>query len=103
VTPGIANLTTIEQTDQSEHPLIFNMEMDPGETMPLPTHSEEYKTMRPILEKIIVDHRASMTKAIPDLNYCDDAVMNWSPPGCASSGQCITPPDHNKQLCYWDH
>ena len=77
--------------------------MDPGETMPLQVNGGQYKKMRPILEKIIADHSASMTRAIPDLNYCDDAVMNWSPPGCAKRGQCITPPESNKQLCYWDH
>ena len=79
------------------------MEMDPDETMPLQTNGGQYKKMRPILEKIIADHRASMTRAIPDLNYCDDAVMNWSPPGCEKRGQCIKPPASDKQLCYWDH
>ena len=77
--------------------------MDPGERMPINPNSNEYKIQKSTLEAIIDDHRKHLKLGEPVLNYCDDAVMHWSPPGCQELGKCLPIPQSNKQLCYWDH
>ena len=79
------------------------MDKNPGETLPLPVKSDEYKRVRSLLEKIIKKHRESLIKAKPDLNLCDPAVMNWAPPGCQQINKCLPVPKSNVTKCYWDH
>ena len=99
----VANLTTTTQTDHSSQPLIFNMDKDPSETLPLPFTSPEYIEARARLEKIIKNHEATLIKGKPELNMCDPKVMNWAPPGCEAIDKCLPIPKSNLTECYWDH
>ena len=79
------------------------MAMDPGERVPINPKSEEYKTQRVIVQNIIDEHRKNLKWGTPELNYCDDAVMHWRPPGCEELNRCLPVPPSDKKLCYWDH
>ena len=40
----------------------------------------------------------------PELNYCDETLKNWAPPGCEEVNCCLPVPTHNTvHLCEWDH
>ena len=56
-----------------------------------------------ILMMVMIDHRASMTPATPQLETCDEAVMNWSPPGCDLLGLCQPVPQSRPYKCFWPH
>ncbi|CBY34342.1 unnamed protein product [Oikopleura dioica] len=100
---NVPNVTTEVQTDHSKAPVIYNIGQDPSEKLPLPTKSAEYKQQRPILEKIIAEHQKTLVLGTPQLNYCDDSVMHWAPPGCEKLGKCLPTPASNYAKCYWDN
>ena len=102
---SIANVTT---TDMRHHgdktPVIFHLGRDPGERYSLGTKTREYKEALISISKVvagmntspnsplmnvlrcktlsILDHRADMVPGAPQLEVCDEAVMNWAPAGC---------------------
>lgn len=103
--PGfeVENMTTTNQTDHSDMPILFNIDQDPTERYPLSPHSAEYTKQVPALLQIVFDHRGKLVKGEPQLNWCDPAVMHWAPPGCEALGQCLQAPPSNPTKCYWPH
>lgn len=103
--PGfeVPNVTTSNQTDHSERPILFNIDMDPTERYPVGFSSAEYKEQVPILSQVVADHNKKLVKGEPQLNWCDPAVMHWAPPGCEALGQCLPVPPSKPTLCYWPH
>ena len=119
----MTNVTTDTQVDHSDEPIIFHIQRDPGETFPLHPHTTEYREGNyrlgiltyfssnqtfnvaavTQLWQIYVDHRSKMIRGVPQLNICDKAVMNWSPPGCKSLNNCLEAPLSNPIKCVWDH
>ncbi|KAK3854612.1 hypothetical protein Pcinc_038922 [Petrolisthes cinctipes] len=103
--PGeeIPNLTTPIPTNHTGQPILFNIEVDPGEKYPLSRFTQEYSKQVTELQQVVSDHEAQLVPGEPMLNWCDNAVMHWSPPGCEALGECISPPESNPYLCFWDH
>ncbi|RUS86588.1 hypothetical protein EGW08_005669 [Elysia chlorotica] len=103
--PGqnVQNMTVRQQEDHSQQPLLFNLAKDYGEKYQIKPNSAEYKSVIPKITAAVKEHLDHLKKGEPQLNYCDDAVMNWAPPGCKEIGQCLPIPPSNKQLCYWPH
>ncbi|XP_046328967.2 N-acetylgalactosamine-6-sulfatase-like isoform X1 [Haliotis rufescens] len=103
--PGeiIANVTTHDQTNHSSQPLLFHLGRDPGEKYLIKPASAEYKSVMPGIMQEISKHQAALMPGKPQLNWCDKAVMNWSPPGCEKLNKCITPPPSAPVLCTWPH
>ena len=100
---SIDNVTT---TDMRHHgdktPVIFHLRRDPGERYPLGAKTQEYKEALMSISKVVagmntspnsllslslstLDHRADMVPGAPQLEVCDEAVMNWAPAGCKVS------------------
>ncbi|KAK7082171.1 hypothetical protein SK128_002731, partial [Halocaridina rubra] len=103
--PGflVPNVTTSNQTDHSDRPLLFNIDKDPGERYPVESHTAEYNQQIPILLNVMINHHRDLVKGEPQLNWCDPAVMHWAPPGCDALGQCLPVPPSNPTRCYWPH
>jgi N-acetylgalactosamine-6-sulfatase len=103
--PGeeIANVTTHNQVNRTSKPLLFHLGRDPGEKYFIRPETSEYIEAMKVIQPIVDDHHKRMVKGVPQLNYCDPAVMNWSPPGCEELNQCFRAPPHHKTLCYWPH
>ncbi|KAF0300809.1 N-acetylgalactosamine-6-sulfatase [Amphibalanus amphitrite] len=103
--PGmsIANLTTPEQINRTDTPVVIDLSRDPGEMYQLPTYTDEYQTEVNKMYKVITDHVTDMVKGRPALDWCDQAVMNWSPSGCEALNDCLTPPKSDPYRCYWPH
>ncbi|XP_067652169.1 N-acetylgalactosamine-6-sulfatase-like isoform X2 [Haliotis asinina] len=103
--PGemIANVTTHDQTNHSSQPLLFHLGKDPGEKYLIKPDSAEYRSVMPGIIQVISEHQAALVPGKPQLNWCDKAVMNWSPPGCEKLNKCITPPPSKPALCTWVH
>ena len=97
------NVTTTDMRNHGDRPKVFNLARDPGERYPLSEKSKEYKTVVETIRRIADEHRVGMKPAAPQLNWCDRAVMNWSPPGCEEIGQCIKPPTSKPWKCFWPH
>lgn len=97
------NVTTEEQVDHSDQPILFNLEMDPQERYPIPPANPEYKFKMAELMSIYNEHLKTMVKGKPQLNWCDISVMNWAPLGCEKFKSCYKIPKSNPQKCYWDH
>ncbi|KAL4234659.1 hypothetical protein ACF0H5_006300 [Mactra antiquata] len=103
--PGqiIENVTTHNQVNQTAQPLLFHLGRDPGEKYIIKPGSSEYKeNIGPILTAV-EDHKKNLIPGEPQLNWCDDAVMNWSPPGCEKLNQCYTAPPSKPTKCVWNH
>ena len=103
--PGeyVANVTTHKQMNYTASPLLFNLGTDPGEKYLIRHDTEEYKTAMATIEKIVQDHKSKMKRGIPQMNVCDQAVMNWAPPGCKKLGKCLKIPPSKPRLCVWRH
>lgn len=103
--PGeeIDGVTTHEQVNHTVEPLLFHLGRDPGEKYSIKSHNEEYKNAMPQMMKIVVDHKAKLVAGEPQLNMCDDSVMNWAPPGCDKLGRCLHGPLPNPHKCSWPH
>jgi len=101
--PGqsVLNVTTHDQVNRTLDPVVFNINRDPGEKYVL--KGREYNQAMKIISPIVAEHKATLEKGAPSLNYCDNAVMNWSPPGCDELNYCLPVPQSKPKLCYWDH
>ncbi|XP_029464480.1 N-acetylgalactosamine-6-sulfatase [Rhinatrema bivittatum] len=103
--PG-QNVTGVTTHDQKEHthiPLLFHLGRDPGEKYPLSVTSAEYQDALREISAIVQQHKETLIPGEPQLNICDRAVMNWSPPGCEKLGKCLTPPPSKPWKCIWPH
>ncbi|KAL3860549.1 hypothetical protein ACJMK2_010665 [Sinanodonta woodiana] len=103
--PGeeIENVTTHEQVNQSSLPLLFHIGRDFGEKYIIKPNSVEYKMVMPKIIAAVENHKANLVPGIPQLNLCDDAVMNWSPPGCEKLNKCLKAPPSKPYKCPWPH
>ncbi|XP_053565262.1 N-acetylgalactosamine-6-sulfatase isoform X1 [Bombina bombina] len=103
--PGqnISGVTTHTQTEHSINPLLFHLGRDPGEKYPISVLKTEYQEAMNRISYVVRQHQQTMVPGEPQLNICDLAVMNWSPPGCEKLGKCLTPPESNPWKCDWPH
>ncbi|WAR11674.1 GALNS-like protein [Mya arenaria] len=103
--PGesIANVTTHDQVNNTAQPLLFHVGRDPGEKYFIRPHTSEYKQNIGGILSVVEDHKKHLVPGKPQLNWCDNSVMNWSPPGCEKLGQCYKGPPSNPQKCVWPH
>ncbi|KAM9301603.1 N-acetylgalactosamine-6-sulfatase [Gastrophryne carolinensis] len=103
--PGqnITGITTHEQTEHDINPLLFHLGKDPGEKYPISVLSNEYHDVMLRISSVVRHHTESMIPGEPQLNVCDLAVMNWSPPGCEKLGKCLTAPESKPWKCVWPH
>lgn len=104
--PGqdIAGVTTHNQTDHTSKPLLFHIGRDPGEKYPISPNTPEYKKEMPLLMKEIQNHMVLLVPATPQLNMCDEGVMNWAPAGCnKGQNKCYKGPPSKPYNCTWPH
>ncbi|XP_030060454.1 N-acetylgalactosamine-6-sulfatase isoform X2 [Microcaecilia unicolor] len=103
--PG-QNVTGVTTHDQEEHtkiPILFHLGRDPGEKYPLSVISAEYQDAMRGISATVLQHKETLIPGEPQLNMCDLAVMNWSPPGCEKLNKCLTPPPAKPWKCLWTH
>uniref|UniRef100_A0A8C6RVR0 Galactosamine (N-acetyl)-6-sulfatase n=1 Tax=Nannospalax galili TaxID=1026970 RepID=A0A8C6RVR0_NANGA len=103
--PGqnVSGVTTHTQEEHTELPLIFHLGQDPGERFPLSFASAEYQAALSRTTLVVQQHQESLVPGQPQLNVCNQAVMNWAPPGCEKLGKCLTPPESVPEKCSWPH
>ncbi|KAI0214063.1 N-acetylgalactosamine-6-sulfatase [Lamellibrachia satsuma] len=103
--PGqmVVNVTTSQQVDHSSQPILFHLGKDPGEKFFIKPSSLEYQKVMPGLRAIVAKHEAQLVRGKPQLNWCDEAVQNWAPPGCEKLNKCLKAPPSNPFKCDWDH
>uniref|UniRef100_A0AAR2L0V6 Sulfatase N-terminal domain-containing protein n=1 Tax=Pygocentrus nattereri TaxID=42514 RepID=A0AAR2L0V6_PYGNA len=103
--PGqeVAGVTTHTQQEHTMQPLIFHLGRDPGEKYPISVLSEEYLAVLRRVTSVVEQHQKTLIPGQPQLNMCDLAVMNWSPPGCEQLGKCLKPPPSQPWKCDWPH
>ncbi|XP_072451871.1 N-acetylgalactosamine-6-sulfatase [Chiloscyllium punctatum] len=103
--PGqnVTGVTTHDQKDYTIQPLLFHLGRDPGERYPIRFSHQEYETAMRKITNIVQHHKSSLVPGEPQLNVCDQAVMNWSPPGCEKLGKCLKIPRSNPWKCNWPH
>ncbi|XP_036440317.1 LOW QUALITY PROTEIN: N-acetylgalactosamine-6-sulfatase [Colossoma macropomum] len=103
--PGqeVAGVTTHTQQEHTMQPLIFHLGRDPGEKYPISVLSEEYQAVLRRVTSVVEQHQKTLIPGQPQLNMCDLAVMNWSPPGCKQLGKCLKPPPSQPWKCDWPH
>lgn len=103
--PGqqVDGVTTHEQTNRTVSPVMFHLGTDPSERFPLQPGSAYYLRRLIKFSKIIYFHKKNLTPGIPQLNWCDNSVMNWAPPGCESLQRCLPKPPSKPYLCNWTH
>ncbi|KAK8380460.1 hypothetical protein O3P69_016802 [Scylla paramamosain] len=103
--PGaeVPNVTTPTPTDHSGRPILFNVEVDPGERYPISPSSSTYRNIVPMLLNVIREHNEKLVPGEPQLNWCDRAVMHWAPPGCETLNECLPVPESHPTLCVWPH
>ncbi|XP_072136154.1 N-acetylgalactosamine-6-sulfatase isoform X2 [Mobula birostris] len=103
--PGqsVTGITTHDQQDHSNQPLLFHLGQDPGERFPISFSHQEYEQETRRISLVVQEHQASLEPGEPQLNICDRAVMNWSPPGCEKLGKCLKIPSSAPWKCIWPH
>ncbi|KAM6251198.1 N-acetylgalactosamine-6-sulfatase isoform 2-T2 [Spheniscus humboldti] len=103
--PGqnVSGVTTHTQEEHTTLPLLFHLGRDPGEKYPLSFASDEYQRAMERISVVVQQHKVTMVPGEPQLNVCDKAVMNWSPPGCEKLGKCLKPPKSDPKKCFWPH
>lgn len=103
--PGsyLRNFITNDLVSHEQNPIVFHLERDPGERFPIPQDSKTYKEVKTHLFQLKEKHNKEMKRGKPVLNYCDDAAMNWSPPGCKELNMCLPAPPSKQYLCHWPH
>lgn len=65
--------------------------------------SEEYQQAVEHISGLVQQHKATLVPGQPQLNMCDQAVMNWAPPGCEKLGKCLKAPESDPKKCSWPH
>ncbi|XP_066493109.1 N-acetylgalactosamine-6-sulfatase isoform X2 [Tiliqua scincoides] len=103
--PGqnVSGVTTHDQEEHTKLPLLFHLGRDPGEKYPLSFTSAEYQTVLEGISPVVEQHKELLLPGQPQLNVCDQAVMNWAPPGCEKLGKCLKPPRSDPKKCIWPH
>nr|KAI8743502.1 N-acetylgalactosamine-6-sulfatase-like [Biomphalaria glabrata] len=103
--PGenVVEVTTHDQTNHTLQPLLFDLGADPGEKYVIKPTSPVYQKHMPTIMSIVKEHLANLVPGVPQLNLCDDAVMNWAPLGCEKLGRCLPIPKSNPSKCDWPH
>uniref|UniRef100_A0A3P9HYJ7 N-acetylgalactosamine-6-sulfatase n=1 Tax=Oryzias latipes TaxID=8090 RepID=A0A3P9HYJ7_ORYLA len=103
--PGqeVAGVTTHEQKEHTQQPIIFHLGRDPGEKYPLSVLSEEYQDASNWISMVVQKHKETLVPGMPQLNMCDMAVMNWAPAGCEKLGKCLKVPKSEPWKCDWPH
>ncbi|XP_055861023.1 N-acetylgalactosamine-6-sulfatase-like isoform X1 [Biomphalaria glabrata] len=103
--PGenVVEVTTHDQKNHTLQPLLFDLGADPGEKYVIKPTSPVYQKHMPSIISIVKEHLANLVPGVPQLNLCDDAVMNWAPPGCEKLGRCLPIPKSNPSKCDWPH
>ncbi|KAG0698748.1 N-acetylgalactosamine-6-sulfatase [Chionoecetes opilio] len=103
--PGaeVPNVTTPTPTNHTARPILFNVEVDPGERYPVSHLSRTYKDAIQMLKKVVKEHEEKLVPGEPQLNWCDQAVMHWRPHGCEALKECLPIPQSNPYLCDWPH
>ncbi|XP_026634532.1 N-acetylgalactosamine-6-sulfatase isoform X2 [Microtus ochrogaster] len=103
--PGqnVSGVTTHSQEEHTKLPLIFHLGRDPGERFPFSFASDEYQDALSRITPVVQQHQMSLVPGQPQLNVCNQAVMNWAPPGCEKLGKCLTPPESVPEKCSWSH
>ena len=99
----IPNVTVHDQVNHTDQPVLFNVDRDPGEKYIISPKSREYKIAMAIIGPVVDEHKSTLVKGKPSLNYCDKAVENWAPQGCEDIGYCLPIPASNPKKCVWDH
>ncbi|KAK2549987.1 Aurora kinase A-A [Acropora cervicornis] len=59
----------------------------------------EYREVMPAIEKLVSEHKSTLIAGDPQLNICDQSVMNWSPPGCELLDECFKAPPSDPTKC----
>uniref|UniRef100_A0A3B3CEY7 N-acetylgalactosamine-6-sulfatase n=1 Tax=Oryzias melastigma TaxID=30732 RepID=A0A3B3CEY7_ORYME len=103
--PGqeVGGVTTHEQKEHTQQPIIFHLGRDPGEKYPLSVLSKEYQDALSWISTVVQKHKESLVPGMPQLNMCDMAVMNWAPAGCEKLGKCLKVPKSEPWKCDWPH
>uniref|UniRef100_G1U304 Galactosamine (N-acetyl)-6-sulfatase n=1 Tax=Oryctolagus cuniculus TaxID=9986 RepID=G1U304_RABIT len=103
--PGqdVAGVTTHTQEEHTKLPLIFHLGRDPGERYPLSFASAEYQEALRRVGPVVQQHQEALVPGEPQLNVCNQAVMNWAPPGCEKLGKCLRAPESVPEKCSWPH
>lgn len=103
--PGesIENVTTHDQVNRTTEPLLFHIGRDPGEKYIIRPHTTEYREVIKEIMSVVMEHKRTMVQGEPQLNICDPAVMNWSPPGCEKLNKCLPVPPSKPVKCTWTH
>jgi len=103
--PGnyVDGITTHDLTNHTSSPKLFHVVRDPGERYLIPNNSNEYKNIIQKFIKIFNEHVKSVVPGQPVLNWCDRAVMHWSPPGCKQINMCLPVPQSKPYKCVWPH
>lgn len=103
--PGqnVSGVTTHTQEEHTKLPLLFHLGRDPGERFPLSFASSEYQDALSRIKLVVQQHQDSLVPGQPQLNMCNQAVMNWAPPGCEKLGKCLPPPESVLKKCSWSH
>uniref|UniRef100_A0A672GC31 Sulfatase N-terminal domain-containing protein n=1 Tax=Salarias fasciatus TaxID=181472 RepID=A0A672GC31_SALFA len=98
--PGV---TTHNQTEYTLQPIIFHLGRDPGEKFPLSVLTKEYLDALRSVSAVVEYHEKTLVPGVPQLNMCDQAVMNWAPAGCEKLGKCLDAPKSKPWKCSWPH
>jgi len=101
----VANLTTLDQRNQTAAPPLVYLGADPGERYPFfATTLPAYPQIVASVNAVVAAHTAAMGPwAAPQLDLCDNAAGNWAPPGCEAVGECLPVPRSNVTRCLWYH
>ncbi|KAJ7374779.1 hypothetical protein OS493_005129 [Desmophyllum pertusum] len=103
--PGenVTGITTHEQMNYTAAPALFHLGWDPGEKYPIRSTDQEYKDVMDVIRKLVSEHKSSLVPGEPQFNVCDNAVMNWAPPGCEEMDECYKAPPSQPWKCTWPH
>lgn len=103
--PGenVTGVTTHEQMNYTTSPVLFHLGRDPGEKYPIRSTKQEYKDVMVTIRKLVSAHKSSLVPGEPQFNFCDEAVMNWAPPGCEEIDECYKGPPSHPYKCPWPH
>ncbi|XP_063690653.1 N-acetylgalactosamine-6-sulfatase-like [Bolinopsis microptera] len=103
--PGeyVKDVTTPDQVNRTSNPIVINLDNDPGEKYTI-TSGARFKEAMALINPYLQEHRDTMVRGEPSLNYCDKMVMNWAPRGCEEINYCLQGPTTSSiKLCGWDH
>lgn len=100
---NVTGVTTHEQMNYTASPVLFHLGRDPGEKYPIRSSEQEYKEVMKVIRKVVSEHKSNLVPGVPQLNICDNGVMNWAPPGCEEIDECFKGPPSDPVKCTWPH